>query len=132
MSPACSHVPCPLHGPTNPLGHHQTFIIIIMRGERTYVSGDVSNHLPFGQQGDTKTVVPMSPAEEQLPIRGHSQCAGAEIRARGKGTLQEALGPGGKGQGTVAEPWVGWWHLQDPSPGTHFALETVGSLVKLK
>lgn len=80
--------------------------------------GDVPNDLPFSQQGDAEAVVPMSPAEEQLPVGGHGQRAGAQVRARGEGALQEALGPGGQGHGMVAEPWVGWWHLWGPSPGT--------------
>lgn len=46
VSPAHSHVPAAPQGPTNSLGHHQTFIII---GGCTYVPGDVSNDLPFGQ-----------------------------------------------------------------------------------
>lgn len=127
---------CPLPPPTaltNALGHYRTFIV---GGGRTYVPGDVSNDLPFGQQGDAEAVVPVSPTEEQLPIRRHGQRAGAEVCAGGEGALQETLGPGGEGHGMVGEPRVGWWHLRGPSLGTtcptHFALETVGSLVKLK
>lgn len=109
VSPACSCVPATLNGPTNPLGHHQTFIIM---GGCTYVPGDVSNDLPFGQRGDAEAVVPMSAAEEQLPVGGHSQRAGAEVRAGREGALQEPLGPGGEGHGMVAEPWVSRCHLQ--------------------
>lgn len=69
--------------------------------------GDVPNHLPFGQRGDTEAVVPVPSTEEQLPVGGHCQRAGAEVRAGGKRALQEALGPGGEGHGTVAEPRVG-------------------------
>lgn len=79
------------------------------------MSGDVPNNLPFGQRGDAEAVVPVSPAEEQLPIGGHGQRAGAEVRTGGKGTLQKALGPGGE-NGLVVELWVGWWHLWGPRP----------------
>lgn len=99
--------------------------------------GDVPNDLPFGQRGDAEAVVPMSPAEEQLPVGGHGQRVGAEVRAGGEGALQKALGPGGEGDGTVwqSRGWAGGTsgdHPWGPTCPTHFALETVGSLVKLK
>lgn len=67
----------------------------------------------------------MSPAEEQLSIRGHGQRAGAEVHTRGKGALQEALGPGGEGHRKVAEPRVGWWHLWGPSLGDHASVNSL-------
>lgn len=84
--------------------------IIITGGEHTYVPGDVPHDLALGQRGDTEAVVPVSPAEEQLPVGGHGQRAGAQVGPGGKGALQEALGP-------VRGMWDGAGGLVPP-PGT--------------
>lgn len=96
--------------------------------------GDVPHHLALGQGGDTEAVVPMSPAEEQLPIGGHGQRAGAQVGPGGEGALQEALGPVRRDVGRWW--WIGATSRDHPwgpcGPVTHLVLVTVGSLVKLK
>lgn len=127
---------CHLPPATAPQPHQTITIIIIIPVGRgpTYVPGDVAHDLALGQGGDTEAVVPVSPAEEQLPVGGHGQRARAQLGPGGEGALQEPLGPARRDVGRWR--WLGGTSRARPwgrrAPVTHLALVTVGSLVKLK
>ena len=59
----------------------------------THVSDVLSHGLALDQRGDSQAVVPVAPAEQQLPVVGDHKQARRHLHARGEGPAQEPLGP---------------------------------------
>lgn len=60
----------------------------------THVSDVLSHSLALHQGGDPEAVVPVSTAEEQLAVVGDHKQSRCYLHTGGKGSGEEALGPG--------------------------------------